>query len=38
MNDYSIFTEARTHNKWTDRPVSDDTLRQLYDLLKWTRR
>ncbi|TPL54319.1 malonic semialdehyde reductase [Mesorhizobium sp. B2-4-6] len=34
MNDYSIFTEARTHNKWTDRPVSDDTLRQLYDLLK----
>ncbi|AZO16103.1 malonic semialdehyde reductase [Mesorhizobium sp. M2A.F.Ca.ET.037.01.1.1] len=34
MADYSIFTKARTHNKWTDRPVSDDTLRQLYDLLK----
>jgi 3-hydroxypropanoate dehydrogenase len=30
-----IFREARTHNKWTDRPVSDDKLRELYDLLKF---
>jgi 3-hydroxypropanoate dehydrogenase len=30
-----LFRKARTHNAWLDRPVSDDTLRQLYDLLKW---
>jgi nitroreductase len=30
-----LFTEARTQNGWLDTPVSDDTLRQLYDLLKW---
>ena len=30
-----IFREARTHNAWLDRPVSDETLRQLYDLMKW---
>jgi 3-hydroxypropanoate dehydrogenase len=31
----TLFREARTHNAWLERPVSDDTLRQLYDLLKW---
>jgi len=30
-----LFTQARTQNGYLDRPVSDDTLRQLYDLLKW---
>jgi 3-hydroxypropanoate dehydrogenase len=30
-----LFREARTHNAWLDRPVTDDTLRQLYDLMKW---
>ncbi|EFH12143.1 malonic semialdehyde reductase [Teichococcus cervicalis] len=30
----TLFREARTHNKWQDRPVSDETLRQLYDLVK----
>ncbi len=30
-----IFREARTYNGWLDRPVSDETLRQLYDLMKW---
>lgn len=30
-----LFRQARTHNGWLDRPVSDDTLRQLYDLMKW---
>jgi 3-hydroxypropanoate dehydrogenase len=30
-----LFREARTHNAWLDRPVSDDTLRELYDLVKW---
>ena len=27
-----LFTEARTHNGWQDKPVSDDLLKQLYDL------
>ena len=30
-----LFRDARTHNVWLDRPVSDDTLRQLYELMKW---
>ncbi len=30
-----LFREARTHNKWQDRPVSDDQLRALYDVLKF---
>jgi hypothetical protein len=25
-----LFNEARTHNGWTDQPVSDDTLRELF--------
>jgi 3-hydroxypropanoate dehydrogenase len=30
-----IFRTARTHRAWADKPVSDDTLRALYDLMKW---
>jgi len=30
-----LFREARTHNKWQDRPISDETLRELYDLVKF---
>ena len=30
-----LFRAARSHNKWQDRPVSDDTLIDLYDLLRW---
>ena len=30
----TLFREARTHAKWQPRPVSDQTLRDLYDLLK----
>jgi 3-hydroxypropanoate dehydrogenase len=30
-----LFRQARTHNAWLDRPVSDEILRQLYDLMKW---
>lgn len=30
-----IFREARTHNGWQPKPVSDETLRQLYELMKW---
>jgi nitroreductase len=29
------FVAAHTANKFTDQPVSDDTLRALYDLCKW---
>jgi 3-hydroxypropanoate dehydrogenase len=30
-----IFREARTHNAWQDKPVSDALLKELYDLMKW---
>ena len=29
-----LFRAARTHTHWRDEPVSDDLLRELYDLLK----
>jgi 3-hydroxypropanoate dehydrogenase len=29
-----LFRNARTHNGWLGKPVSDDTLRAVYDLLK----
>ncbi len=29
-----IFRNARTHNAWTDKPVSEVTLRALYDLMR----
>jgi 3-hydroxypropanoate dehydrogenase len=29
-----LFRKARTRNGWTDRPVSDDQIRELYDLVK----
>jgi 3-hydroxypropanoate dehydrogenase len=29
-----LFRRARTHNKFTDQPVTDDELRALYDILK----
>lgn len=31
----TIFRAARTHNVWTDKPVSEITLRALYDLMRW---
>ncbi len=30
-----LFREARSYNRWTTEPVSDETLRALYDLLKF---
>lgn len=30
-----LFTEARTQNGYRPTPVSDEQLRELYDLLKW---
>ncbi|MEJ0018329.1 MAG: malonic semialdehyde reductase [Acetobacteraceae bacterium] len=29
-----LFREARTHNTWSDQPVTDEELRALHDLLK----
>src|SRR6266852_6284639 len=31
----TLFRGARSYTKWQPRPVSDDTLRDLYELLKW---
>ena len=31
----TIFREARTYWKWQPKPVSDQTLHELYDLMKW---
>ncbi len=30
-----LLREARSHNKWRDEPVSDETLIALHELLKW---
>ncbi len=30
----TLFTDARTHNDWRETPVSDETLRELYALMK----
>jgi len=31
----TLFRTARTHNAWTDEPVSDGQLHRLYELAKW---
>jgi 3-hydroxypropanoate dehydrogenase len=30
-----LFTEARTHHAWKDKPVADELLKEIYDLAKW---
>jgi 3-hydroxypropanoate dehydrogenase len=38
LNDHGLdllFRQARTHSSWLDQPVTDDTLRALFDLMKW---
>ena len=30
-----IFRNARTHTAWLDKPVRDDTSREIYDAMKW---
>lgn len=38
LNDTTIetlFTQARTHNAWLDKPVTDAQLHQIYDLMRW---
>jgi 3-hydroxypropanoate dehydrogenase len=31
----ALFFEARTHNGWRDEPVSEETLRAVWDLARW---
>ncbi len=31
----TLFTDARTHNGWRETPVSDETLQEIYALMKW---
>ncbi|TMQ55142.1 MAG: malonic semialdehyde reductase [Candidatus Eisenbacteria bacterium] len=31
----TLFCEARSYAKWQPRPVTDELLHELYDLLKW---
>jgi len=30
-----LFRDARTHNGFFDKPVSDEQLHQIYDIMKW---
>jgi len=30
-----LFTGARTHHAWQDKPVADALLREIYDLARW---
>lgn len=30
-----LFLQARTYHTWLDTPVTNDQLRQIYDLMKW---
>ena len=30
-----LFTAARTHHAWLDKPVADELLQEVYDLTKW---
>ena len=30
-----IFKEARTHNDWLDKDISNDILMEIFDLMKW---
>lgn len=30
-----LFRQARTQNRWQDRPVPDAKLQEIYDILKW---
>ncbi len=31
----ALFTEARSHNRFEPEPIADETLHQLYALMKW---
>jgi 3-hydroxypropanoate dehydrogenase len=31
----TLFFDARTHNGWRDKPVTDEQLQRIYELMKW---
>jgi 3-hydroxypropanoate dehydrogenase len=31
----TLFRKARTHSAWLNKPVTDDTIREIYELMKW---
>ena len=31
----TLFRTARSHNAWLDTPIGDDTLRRIYEVMKW---
>ena len=31
----TLFTQARTHSVWLDKPVTNGQLREIYELMKW---
>jgi 3-hydroxypropanoate dehydrogenase len=31
----TLFTQARTHNAWLNKPVTNGQLREIYELMKW---
>jgi nitroreductase len=31
----TLFRTARSRNGWSDKPVTDDQIHQIYDLMKW---
>ncbi len=31
----TLFNQARTHSKWLDKPVAEEQLHQIYELMKW---
>jgi nitroreductase len=31
----TLFTEARSHNDWLDKPVSETQINQIYELMKF---
>lgn len=38
LNDVALkqlFSEARSHNGWQDKPVTDEQLQEIYHLMKW---
>src|SRR3954463_3399083 len=31
----TVFRHARTYNAWLPRPVTDEQIREIYDITKW---
>lgn len=31
----TLFRDARSHNRWLDKPVTEEQIKQIYELMKW---